>query len=51
MNEFYLYHVSLESTHKGCHTDLESVILSEVSQTEEYRYDIPHMWNLKKRYK
>ena len=30
-------------------TDLESVILSEVSQTEkEKSYDIPYMWNLKR---
>ena len=29
--------------------DLESVILSEVSQTEgEVLYDIPYMWNLKR---
>ena len=28
--------------------DLESVILSEVSQTEKVKYcDIPYMWNLK----
>ena len=28
--------------------DLESVILSEVSQTETVKYcDIPYMWNLK----
>ena len=28
--------------------DLEIVILSEVSQTEEkYPYDIPYMWNIK----
>ena len=27
--------------------DLEIVILSEVSQTQEDKYDIAHMWNLK----
>ena len=26
--------------------DLESVILSEVSQTEKEKYHIPYMWNL-----
>ena len=30
--------------------DLQSVILSEVSQTqkEKYCYDIPYIWNLKR---
>ena len=32
-------------------TDLEIVILSEVSQTEKDKYDIAYMWNLKKWYK
>ena len=33
--------------------DLETVIMSEVGQTEkdEYHYDITYMWNLKKCYK
>ena len=31
--------------------DLEIVILSEVSQTENDKYDITYMWNLKKWYK
>ena len=32
--------------------DIEIVILSEVSQTEEDKYhDIAYMWNLKKGYK
>ena len=31
-------------------TDIDSVILSEVSQTEgEISYHIPHIWNQKKR--
>ena len=29
--------------------DIESVILSEVSQTEGEIYHSPHMWNLKKK--
>ena len=29
--------------------DLETVILSEVSQIERERYDITYMWNLKKK--
>jgi len=28
--------------------DLESVTMSEVSQTEKEKYDIPYMWNLKR---
>ena len=33
-------------------TDLETVILSEVSQAEKDKYhDIAYMWNLKNRYK
>ena len=28
--------------------DLEIIILSEVSQKEKDKYDIPYMWNLKK---
>ena len=28
--------------------DLESVILSQVSQSEKDKYDITYMWNLKK---
>ena len=28
--------------------DLESVILSEVSQTEKEKYGIPYTWNLKR---
>ena len=31
--------------------DLEIVILSEVSQTENDKYDITYMWNLKKWHK
>ena len=30
--------------------DLESVILSEVSQTEKEKYHVPYMWNLKRNY-
>ena len=30
--------------------NLESVILSEVSQTEKEKYHIPYMWNLKRNY-
>ena len=30
--------------------NLESVILSEVSQTEKDKYHIPYMWNLKRNY-
>ena len=29
--------------------DLETVILSEVSQTQKDKHDITYMWNLKKR--
>ena len=29
--------------------NLETVMLSEVIQTQKDRYDIAHMWNLKKR--
>ena len=32
----------------GTWMDLKSVILSEVSQTEKGKYDIPYMWNLKR---
>ena len=31
--------------------DLESVILSQVSQSEKDKYDITYMWNLKKKKK
>ena len=30
-------------------TDLESILLSEVSQTEKDKYDITYMWNIKKK--
>ena len=29
--------------------DLETVILSEVSETQKDKYDIAYMWNLKKK--
>ena len=32
----------------GTWMDLKSVILSEVSQTEKGKYDIPYTWNLKR---
>ena len=54
---WYIYTVEYYSTIKknkimpfaAIHIDTESVILSEVSQTEGEIYHIPHKWNLKKK--
>ena len=54
---WYIYTVEYYSAIKknkimpfaGTWMDLKSVILSEVSQTEKGKYDIPYMWNLKRR--